>query len=73
MMLFSFLRKNWKKIAFHTISCMLIGALVAVAYTAYQYKQMTQKWYAPIEEKTEIARRPLLLCRLGIFWQVQSR
>ncbi|RNB84194.1 LytR family transcriptional regulator [Brevibacillus nitrificans] len=51
MMLFSFMRKHGKKIAFHTISCLLIGALVAVAYTAYQYKQMTQKWYAPIEEK----------------------
>ncbi len=49
MMLFSFLKKHGKKIAFHTISCLAIGALVAVAYTAYQYKQMTQKWYAPIE------------------------
>ncbi|KQL48670.1 hypothetical protein AN963_02370 [Brevibacillus choshinensis] len=49
MMLLSFMKKHGKKIAFHTISCLAIGALVAVAYTAYQYKQMTQKWYAPIE------------------------
>lgn len=52
MMLLSFLKKHGKKIAFHTISCLAIGALVAVAYTAYQYKQMTQKWYAPIEGGT---------------------
>ncbi|WNC16566.1 LCP family protein [Brevibacillus brevis] len=49
MMFLSFMKKRWKQIAFHTLSCLTLAALVAVAYTAYQYKQMTQKWYAPIE------------------------
>ncbi|MFD2369991.1 LCP family protein [Brevibacillus sp. GCM10020057] len=52
MMQFSFWKKHWKNILFHTLSCLLIGALVTVAYTAYQYKQMTAKWYAPIEGST---------------------
>jgi len=57
MMLISFCKQHWKKIVFHTVSCLAIGALVAVAYTAYQYRQMTQKWYAPIEGSAGAARQ----------------
>ncbi|MGG1661830.1 LCP family protein [Brevibacillus sp. NRS-1366] len=49
MMFLSFLKRYKKQIIFHTFSCLVIGALLAVGYGAYQYKQMTQKWYMPID------------------------
>lgn len=49
MFLLSFLKQHGKRIAFHTVSCLTIGTLLLVAYSAYQYKQMTDQWYAPID------------------------
>jgi LCP family protein required for cell wall assembly len=61
MIIFSFLKRYGKQIAFHTISCLTIGALVAVAYTAYEYKQMTRKWYAPIDGRAQEATKQAAL------------
>ncbi|WP_103105798.1 LCP family protein [Brevibacillus reuszeri] len=49
MFFLSFLKRYKKQIFFHTFSCLLIGALLVVGYSAYQYKQMTSNWYMPIE------------------------
>ncbi|MGG1249728.1 LCP family protein [Brevibacillus agri] len=49
MEFFLFLKQYKKQIAFHLFSCLLAGALVAIGYSAYQYKQMTEKWYAPLD------------------------
>ena len=49
MFFLSFLKRYKKQIFFHTFSCLTIGALLVVGYSAYQYKQMTSNWYMPIE------------------------
>lgn len=52
MAFFSFLKQYKKQIALHFFSFLLAGALFAIGYSAYQYKQMTEKWYAPLGGQT---------------------
>ncbi|WP_064200954.1 LCP family protein [Brevibacillus brevis] len=57
MFIGSFFKRHGKQIAFHTLSCLAIGALLLVAYSAYQYKQMTNQWYAPIDRAKGSAKQ----------------
>lgn len=57
MMFLSLIQRYGKRIALYTTICLAIGALAAVGYTAYQYKQMSQKWYAPLEGAAQQASK----------------
>ncbi|MFY0543740.1 LCP family protein [Brevibacillus sp. H7] len=48
-MLFSFLRSRWKPLLLYGGTALALALAAAAGYTAYQYKRMTQDWYAPLE------------------------
>jgi LCP family protein required for cell wall assembly len=45
-----FFRRHGKKLLLYTALALAIGCIAAVGYAAYEYRQMTREWYAPLEE-----------------------
>jgi LCP family protein required for cell wall assembly len=49
----TFFRSHWKRLLLYMASALSIGLVAAVGYAAYEYRQMTRQWYAPLEEQGE--------------------
>jgi LCP family protein required for cell wall assembly len=48
---FSFIRKHGKKLLRYTVFSLAVFLIASVGYSAYQFKQMTRGWYAPLDTK----------------------
>jgi len=47
------LRKRWKLLMLYGGVAVALLLMAGAGYTAYQYKQMTKEWYAPLERQPE--------------------
>lgn len=55
-MLFSFIRRRWQRLLLYGGSALALLLMGGVGYTAYQYNQMTDQWYVPLdgEEQAQV-------------------